>query len=105
MNQEFELQPQIDMLAKKVDGLIKNPQLLDHLHNGFDVSRVNFSDIYQRKVWVQHTITGSPAVHQDNFGTFYIIPFPCLLNKFQEAHDTTGTDAGAVTVTLEKLTS
>ena len=91
-------------LSKRVDGIVKNPSLPDHFHNGFDVSRINFSDIYQRKVWVHHTVVGTAAATLTNYGVFYIVPFACVLTKFQEVHQIAGVDAGAVTLMLEKLT-
>jgi hypothetical protein len=35
--------------------------LRDHSHNGFDVSRINFADVYQKKIWIEHTIFGGNA--------------------------------------------
>ena len=94
----------LNILEQEISKLRKNPRLPDHFHNGFDVSRINYSDIYQKKFYVYHTIEGTAAATATNYGTFFIVPFTCVLTKFQEVHQTAGTDAGNVTLTLEKLT-
>lgn len=93
------LQKQIDELRESLGVVIPN-----HIHNGLDSSRIFFSDIVQRKIWVHHTIAGTAAATGTNYGVFFIVPVACSLTKFQEVHQTAGSDAGAVTVTLEKLT-
>lgn len=77
----------------------------DHYHNGFDMSRINFSDIYQKKLWVHHTVVGSQAAVASNYGVFWITPVPCVVNTFQEVHQVAGTDGSPVTLMLEKLTT
>ncbi len=99
-----ELQKQIDSLKKEIDKMRKNPALPEHLHNGFDSTRVNWSDIYQRKLIIHHTIQGTAAATAANYGVFFIVPAACVLTKVQEVHQTLGTDAGAVTLDIEKLT-
>ena len=54
---EETLQKQIDELQGAVDGIKKSPSLPDHFHTGFDVSRIKYSDIDQRKFWITHTVT------------------------------------------------
>ncbi len=39
-----------------------------------------------------------------NYGVFFIAPFACEVVSVREAHTTAGTDAGAVTLDIEKLT-
>lgn len=75
-----------------------------HYHNGFDSNQVNFADLYQRKIWVHHTIVGTAAATATNYGVFLIVPIACLVTKIQEVHMTLGTDAGAVSLNIEKLT-
>ena len=99
-----ELQKQIDALRKDVDKIRKDPPLPEHLHNGFDSTRVNYSDIYQKKLYIHHTIQGISAATAGYYGVFYVIPAACVLTGFKEVHQTLGTDAGAVTLQLEKLT-
>jgi len=84
-------------------GIGKN--MPDHRHNGFDASRVFFSDIIDRKVLFSHTIVGTSAATAANYGVFFNVPFPCYVNSFSESHQALGTDGGAVTLQLEKLTS
>lgn len=83
--------------------MFAQPNLPDHFHNGFDSSRVQFADINQKKVYVHHTIVGTSAATAANYGVFWIAPVSCYVTAFLEAHQTAGTDAGAVTLQLEKL--
>lgn len=79
-------------------------QFSSHYHNSFDSNRISWADLYQRKIWVHHTIQGAQAATGTNFGVFFIVPVPCLVTSFKEVHQTAGTDGGAVTLDLEKLT-
>jgi hypothetical protein len=76
----------------------------DHFHNGLDTNRINHKDIFQRKVQIPWTIIDSDAATSAKYGVFYIVPEACYLVDFQEVHQTAGTNGGAVTLTLEKLT-
>jgi hypothetical protein len=100
---ENELQIQINRMAQEIEKLKKNTFVLDHFHNGFDTSRINFSDVYQKKIWVHHTVIGADAATAANYGTFFIAPFVCTVNSFKEIHQVAGSDAGAVTLDLERL--
>lgn len=97
-------QLEIQNIWKAVRGLQQNPILVDHMHNRYDASPVSFVDIYQKKVWVQWTVVGSDAIVAGNYGVFYIVPVACVVTGVKEVHQTAATDAGTVTVTLEKLT-
>lgn len=95
---------EIQELSKRIFALEKSPFLVDHQHTGFDSSRIAWIDIYEKKAYIPHMIVGTAAATAANYGVFFIVPFSCYLLKFQEVHQTAGTDAGTVTVTLEKLT-
>lgn len=99
-----DLQYQIDQLKRQLDGFKKNPEFIDHQHNGFDSTKIDFGDIDRKKLFVYHTIFGTQAATAGNYGVFYIVPAPCVLIGFHEVHQTAGTDGGTVSVTLEKLT-
>lgn len=101
---EINIENEIRRIWTTIEGLKQEPILPDHFHNRYDASPINFQDIYQKKVWVHHTIQGTAAATAANYGVFYIVPTACYVNKVQEVHQTAGSDAGAVTVTLEKLT-
>ena len=104
MNEE-EVQKSDAEVSNQTENVLGRGEIIaDHIHNGFDMSKVNFIDIAQRKVWVHHTIYGTTAATATNYGVFYIVPVACVLTKFQEVHQTAGSDGGAVTVMLEKLT-
>lgn len=104
MNEEKILQL-ISDLSGRVDALTANPPMPDHRHNGFDASRVNFVDIYQRKHYIHWTIPGVQAAILTNYGTFFINEMgACFVSGFWEIHQTAGNDVGAVTLDLEKLT-
>lgn len=46
----------------------------------------------------------SGAATAANYGPFFIAPFPCEVVSVREIHTAIGTDAGAVTLDIEKLT-
>jgi len=95
---------QIQQLWSVVTGLQNSPSLPDHFHNGTDVSRINFKDIYQKKEWVPVTVPGGSAATASNYGVFWIAPYAAYVTNVYEVHQTAGTDGGAVTLNLEKLT-
>lgn len=104
MNEE-QITREIQSLRSAVDLLTSRPVLLDHYHNGFDASKVRYADIDQRKHWIPWTIPGAQAATATNYGTFFINEMgPCFISGFWEIHQVMGSDAGAVTVELEKLT-
>lgn len=96
---------QIQELGQRVGSIeaqLKLPPT--HYHNGFDSNQISYMDIYQKKLYVHHNIEGTNAATAAYYSVFFIVPVPCLVVSFQEVHQTAGTDAGAVTLDLEKLT-
>lgn len=75
-----------------------------HIHNGTDSLRILFTDITKRMVYIQAIIQGTSAATDTNYGTFFIVPSSCYVNAVYEVHGTAGSDGGAVTLTVEKLT-
>ncbi len=53
---------------------------------------------------VVETLQGAAAATAANYGIFFIAPFACEVVSVREVHTTAGTDAGAVTLDVEKLT-
>ncbi len=87
---------------KAVEELAAQPT---HNHTGLDSNQVSYLDLYQKKIYIHHTVVGTGAATATNYGVFYIAPVACLVTKIQEVHQTAGSDAGSVTLTIEKLTS
>jgi len=50
------------------------------------------------------TVPDSDAATASKYGIFFVAPFPCVLIGAYERHDTAGSDAGTVTLDIEKLT-
>lgn len=75
-----------------------------HQHTGVDAPQVEFTDLATRKHVVHWTIYGADAATAGNYGVFFTAPWPCFVTYFSEVHQTAGSDAGAVTLDLEKLT-
>lgn len=75
--------------------------LPEHFHT---TDKIDFRDIFKKKLYIHHTIVGTAAATAGNYGVFWIAPFECTVNSIREAHQTAGTDAGAVTLQIEKLT-
>ena len=51
------------------------------------------------------TIQDTDAATAANYGVFFTASFPCEVMAISESHKTAGSDGGAVTVNVEKLTS
>ena len=66
---------------------------------------INFdwNNLRNKKLIVSHTIVGTAAATAANYGIFFIAPFPCFVVNVYEVHQTLGTDAGAVTLQIERL--
>ena len=73
----------------------------EHFHN---TDRIDFRDILKKKIYIHHTIYGADAATAGNYGVFWIVPFECVISEIREVHQTLGTDVGAVTLQIEKLT-
>lgn len=101
---EINYDQEIRKIWGAIQGMQKDPQIPDHFHNRYDTSPVNFLDIYNKKVWVPWTLSGTSAATATNYGVFFVVPVACYVTGVKEVHQTAGSDGGAVTVTLEKLT-
>ncbi len=53
---------------------------------------------------VSTILAGDAAATAANYGVFFIAPFACEVVSVRESHTAAGTDAGAVTLDIEKLT-
>lgn len=99
------LPEQVQELSARVAALEKTgAEPPTHVHNGFDSNNVSFTDVLQKKIYVHHTIQGAAAATAANYGVFLIVPIACLVTRIQEVHQTLGTDGGAVSLNIEKLT-
>src|SRR3990167_3298283 len=102
---EITLQIQIDELNQKIDKIVKTQlSIPNHFHTGIDTSKIQFSDISRKKVYISYTIYGADSATAANYGVFFIIPFACYITGLKEVHGTAGSDAGAVLLNIEKLT-
>lgn len=65
----------------------------------------NFDRI--RGVWIPITVNlfGTDPATAANYDVFFTADFPCEVIEAMETHRVAGTDAGAVTLDIEKLTS
>lgn len=95
---------QLKKLWDAVKDLRSNPPLADHFHNGFDSSPIPWENITGRKLYIAQTIQGTNAATAANYSTFFIAPFAVQVTDVREVHAVLGTDGGAVTLQLEKLT-
>lgn len=101
-----KLQKQIDSLWGAIESIRSNPAMPDHQHTGLDVSSVKWENLAEKKQYESHTIIGASAATTGNYGVFYINERrKCYVSGFWESHQVAGSDAGAVTLDLEKLTS
>ena len=86
-----------------MDDLITQPEI--KRGNFWEDINFDFSYLKNRKLYIHHTLVGVTAATAANYAVFWIAPFRCTITGFWEVHQTLGTDAGAVTLQLEKLAS
>lgn len=79
-------------------------QIPAHAHTGTDSNRVSFSNITDRILLINEVIQGTQAQTAGNYGICYISPFNAIIVAIYEVHAVRGTDGGAVTLDIEKLT-
>jgi hypothetical protein len=91
-NDTTKLQKDLDLL--KI-------QFSNHKHTGTDGQQVWFTNLFQKKMYITHTINDGSVT--TNYGVFFIAPFSCTITGFSESHEIAGTNAGSVTLQLEKL--
>lgn len=70
-----------------------------HTHTGRD-----FSPKLNQDFIVSHTLYGTSAATAGNYSTFLNVPYPFEVLGIQESHSVAGTNAGDVTLQVEKLT-
>lgn len=75
-----------------------------HIHNGIDTNQIPFSSISPNFIYIHWTLPGITAATNTNYGVFWTAPFSCAVVAMTEVHQTAGTNGGAVTLQLEKLT-
>jgi hypothetical protein len=75
-----------------------------HKHTGLDSSRIEFENLESKKAYVSHSLPGTMPATAANYEVFWIAPFAGYVSEFREVHRVAGTDAGSVTLQLEKLT-
>lgn len=96
-------QMRISNVERELRSLRQDAMRVDHRHNGYDMSRIDFKDIQRKKIYVNHTIVGTAAATATNYGVFYIVPVNCVVTAVKEVHQTAGTDGGTVSLNIEKL--
>lgn len=60
--------------------------------------------IYGTSLLITEGVQGVTAATATNYGLIFIAPFPCQVVSVSEIHTVAGTDAGAVSLDIEKLT-
>lgn len=53
---------------------------------------------------ISHELPGTAPATAANYGKFFTAPFPCQVVSIREVHTTAGSNGGAVTLVIEKLT-
>ena len=74
-------------------------KFLRHQHTGLDLTQA-----LNEEIIVSWSMAGTAPATAANYGNFFIAPFPLEVLQIQENHTVAGSDAGAVTLTVEKLT-
>lgn len=61
-------------------------------------------NVLAKTFFAAKSLNDTAAATAANYGVFFIAPFACTVVSVREAHTAAGTDAGAVTLDIEKLT-
>ena len=75
-----------------------------HIHNGIDSPRISQSDITRKSTVLTYTLFGTQAATAGNYSVFFTAPYAMSVSKITESHAVLGTDGGAVSLDIEKLT-
>lgn len=68
-------------------------------------TQVRYADLIDPYFAVSVNIEDTRAATAANYGSFFVAPFSCEVIEVWESHRVAGTDAGAVTLDVEKLTT
>ena len=77
---------------------VEQLQFDTHRHNGIDGSRA-----IKQASYVSVYLPGAMPATATNYGVFFIAQRNCIVKDFYEVHGVAGTNAGAVTLQLERL--
>lgn len=75
-----------------------------HEHSGTDTLQVTFDNLASKKMFITTRIGGTNAALATNYGVFFMAPYACNVLTAYFTHGVAGSDAGAVTLNIEKLT-
>lgn len=67
--------------------------------------QVKYTDLIDPYFTVSVVVQDTSAATAANYGVFFIAPFSCEIIEAWESHKTAGSDASAVTLDIEKLTT
>jgi len=66
---------------------------------------IKWNDLDNPYFIITAVVPGTSAQTATNYGVFFTAPFSCQVIEAWETHDVSGSDAGNVTLTVEKLTT
>jgi len=75
-----------------------------HEHSGTDTLQVTFDNLASKKMFITAKVSGTNAALTTSYGVFYIAPYACNVIGVYLTHGVAGTNGGAVTLNVEKLT-
>lgn len=96
---------QEEMDKREQENQFKVVRIPSHVHNGVDSQHVSFTNLDDRFFTMSYTLSGTAPATAANYSSFFITPYPVLLKAAYEVHTTAGSDVGAVTLNIEKLTN
>ena len=79
-------------------------QIPSHVHNGVDSQQVSYNSLTDVADTVTYTLFGTNAATSSNYSIFFVAPYQLKLMSAREVHATNGTDGGAVSLQIERLT-
>lgn len=97
-NTHSDIQPAADFFNQTTE---QPPMIIlpEHFHT---TDRIDFRDIFKKKLYVHHNLVGTAPATAGNFGAFWIAPFDCTITEIRVVWGTAS--SGTATIDFEKLT-
>lgn len=105
MNEESikEPKPEVPKIPREIDVAYTDNPIPDHIHNGFDISRINYVDLWNRTRFILYRILAplTSCAVATKVGGDLVMPFGGHIDHVGATVDTAGT-TGTMTIDVNK---
>lgn len=101
---QLEIKNALEVYSKQNEYILSKIPV--HSHTGNDTVQVEYKNLKDKRMYIVKSLDGALPQTAANFGVIYINEFEnAVVTSVSEVHQVAGTDAGSVTLNVEKLTS